>query len=467
MANILIVDDDEILSSMLKRRLTSGGHEAICTHTLASGMNVACEGMFDVVFLDVKLPDGNGLEQLPYFSNVDSKPEVIIITGAGDRSGAELAIKSGAWSYLEKPHVIRDLLLPLTRALEFREQKQSTSTVKVVLKRKQIIGESPALIACLDQLANAATGESSVLITGETGTGKELFARAVHENSNRSGQPFIVVDCASLPETLIESTLFGHTKGAYTGAEKAEEGLIKLADGGTLFLDEIGELPFDLQKRFLRVIQEGKYRPVGSLTEVSSNFRVVAATNRNLEKMSQIGAFRDDLMFRLRSFHIHLPPLRERTEDIPPLAQHIISQLCDRLQIDYKSLTAEFIAHIKAYSWPGNVRELYQLLEEVCTRAHLHHTLFAYHLPDHMRINLAHSRLKNTFGDSTERQYRQNSTSKPLQWKEHKVVSEKEYLIHLMAYSSENIQEACEVSGISRARIYQLLKRQGLKPSKE
>jgi len=467
MANILIVDDDEILGSMLQRRLASVGHVTTCTHSLIAGMNAAREGTFDVVFLDVNLPDGNGLDQLPYFSNVHSTPQVIIITGAGDRSGAEQAIKFGAWSYLEKPHVVRDLLLPLTRALEFREQKKSVTIVKVVLKREKIIGESPAISACLDQLANAATGESSVLITGETGTGKELFARAVHENSNRSDKPFIVVDCASLPETLIESTLFGHTKGAYTGAEKAEEGLIKLADGGTLFLDEIGELPFDLQKTFLRVIQEGKYRPVGSLAEVHSNFRVITATNRNLEKMSKTGAFRDDLLFRLRSFHIHLPPLRERTEDISPLAQHIVSQLCDRLQIDYKSFTAEFITHIKAYHWPGNVRELYQLLEEVCTRAYQHHTLFAYHLPDHLRINLAHSKLMTTSVDSSKKTISTNKNNKPLQWKEHKAVSEKEYLIHLMAYSAENIQEACEVSGISRARIYQLLKRQGLKPSKE
>lgn len=466
MTNILIVDDDSMLSSMLKRRLESAGYTVTCTHTLTDGLHVAQEETFDVIFLDVNLPDGNGLDHLVHFAKVPSAPEIIIMTGEGDPRGAEKAIKTGAWSYLEKPHVIRDLLLPLTRALEFREQKQSTPVVRVVLKRGNIIGESSAIIACLDQLANAATGESSVLLTGETGTGKELFAKAVHENSNRAAKPFIVVDCASLPDTLIESILFGHTKGAYTGADRAEEGLIQLADGGTLFLDEVGELPFDVQKKFLRVIQEGKYRPVGSSTELYSSFRLVAATNRDLDQMSQTGLFRADLMYRLRSFNIHLPPLRERLEDIAVLARNCVSMFCDRLQIEQKVLTTDFISHLEAHRWSGNVRELYQLLEEVCSSAQQHRTLFAYHLPDHIRINQAHSELKSKSVDCFTKRNQKNLVSKPLPWKEYKAVSEKEYLIHLMAYSAENIQKACEISGISRARIYQLLKKQGIKTIK-
>ncbi len=301
-----------------------------------------------------------------------------------------------------------------------------------------------------------------MLLTGETGTGKELFARAVHENSNRAGKPFVIVDCASLPETLIESTLFGHTKGAYTGAERAEEGLIQLADGGTLFLDEVGELPFDVQKKFLRVIQEGSYRPVGSKAECHSNFRVVAATNRDLEQMAQMGQFRADLLYRLHSFHIHLPPLRERPEDIPALARYIISKLCDRLQIGQKTLTTDFISHLDAHRWSGNVRELCQLLEEVCARAYQHNTLFAYHLPTHIRVSQAQNKLQANSTESEIKQNQHKTVTKPLPWKEYKSVSEKEYLIHLMTYSDESIQEACEISGISRARIYQLLKKQNL-----
>lgn len=224
MADILIVDDDKMLCSMLVRRLESVDHAVTSAYTLTEGIRAAHEGNFDVVFLDVKLPDGNGLDSLGQFAGLRSTPEIIIMTGAGDSRGAEKAIKSGAWSYLEKPHVVRDLLLPLTRALEYRKEKQTTATVKVALKRDGIIGEGPAISACLDNLANAATGEISVLITGETGTGKEVFARALHENSLRAEGPFVIIDCASLPETLIESTLFGHARGRLPVLRRPEKG---------------------------------------------------------------------------------------------------------------------------------------------------------------------------------------------------------------------------------------------------
>lgn len=457
MADILIVDDDKMLCSMLVRRLESVDHAVTCAHTLTDGIHMVREADFDVVFLDVKLPDGNGLDSLIHFSSVDSSPEIIIMTGAGESSGAEKAIKSGAWSYLEKPHVIRDLLLPLTRALEYRKEKQTTSIVKVALKRGKIIGDGPAITACLDKLANAATGEASVLLTGDTGTGKEVFARALHENSPRAEKPFVIIDCASLPDTLIESTLFGHARGAFTGAEKAQEGLIQLANGGTLFLDEVGELPLDVQKKFLRVIQEGRYRPVGSTTECYSDFRVVSATNRDIDRMVEAGMFRADLLFRLRSFHICLPPLRMRIEDIPVLARHTVSCLCDRLQIEQKVLTSEFVEHLQAHPWPGNVRELQQLLEEVCARAYQHHTLFSYHLPDHIRIGQAQRKLQNRPEEHEKAKVLRKELNRPLPWKGYKAMMEIEYLTHLMAYTAENIQEACAISGISRARFYQLL----------
>ena len=459
MADILLVDDDRMLCSMLVQRLESADHTVSCAYTLTDGLQMAHEADFDVVFLDVRLPDGNGLDSLSRFARGRSTPEIIIMTGAGDSSGAEKAIKSGAWSYLEKPHVVRELLLPLTRALEYRKEKHSTSTVKVALKRDNIIGESPAITDCLDKLANAATGDSSVLITGETGTGKEVFARTLHENSLRAAKPFVIIDCASLPETLIESTLFGHAKGAFTGAETAREGLIQLADGGTLFLDEVGELPLELQKRFLRVLQEGRYRPVGSTTELVSNFRVVAATNRDLDNMVEKGGFRADLLFRLRSFYIALPPLCRRIEDIPVLARHIVTCLCDRLQIEQKVLSSDFIEHLQAHSWPGNVRELQQLMEEVCARAYQHHTLFSYHLPEHIRIQQAQQKLQHHSEGPAKVQAQRQALNRPLPWKEYKAMMEIEYLTHLMTYTAENIRQACEISGISRARLYQLLQK--------
>ena len=464
MPNVLIIDDDKIINAMLHQRLESKGYTAACAYTIAEGISCADDNDFDVVLLDVKLPDGNGLDYLTKFANMHSTPEIIIMTGEGDPDGAAKAIKSGAWSYLEKPHVIRDIFLPLTRALEFREQKKTISTAKVLLKREKIIGESKAINTCLEQLANASTSDASMLLTGETGTGKELFARALHDNSNRAGQPFVIVDCASLPETLIESTLFGHIKGAFTGADRAEEGLIQLADRGTLFLDEVGELPFDIQKKFLRVIQEGSYRPVGSKTEHYSNFRVIAATNRNLEQMSQIGSgmFRADLLYRLRSFHIHLPPLRERKEDIQILARHIVTKICTRLQIEQKALSSDFISHLKSHCWLGNVRELYQFLEEVTARAYQFPVLFSYHLPDHIRISQAQDNLQPKPAEPNT-----ITAPQPLSWKDYKLTMEKDYLSHLMTYTENNIESACNISGMSRARVYQLLKKQGMKLSKK
>ena len=256
MADILIVDDDQILARMLVDHMVASGHRAETAHTLAEGVQKIKCTPFDVVFLDVQLPDGNGLEYLPQFKGAQSMPEVIIITGQGEADGAEKAVISGAWSYIEKPYVFRELPLHLTRALQYRQEKKKVVEVPVALKRDKIIGNSRPLNKCLDQVARAAACDVSVLITGATGTGKELFAKAIHENSARSGKNFVVVDCAALPETLIESILFGHVKGAFTSAEKQQDGLVRHAHGGTLFLDEVGELPVNIQKNFLRLLQE-------------------------------------------------------------------------------------------------------------------------------------------------------------------------------------------------------------------
>ncbi|WP_028584075.1 sigma-54-dependent transcriptional regulator [Desulfogranum mediterraneum] len=457
MADILIVDDDEVLCSMLTGRLNDAGYSCRSATTLGRGLELAFAEGCEVVFLDVRLPDGNGLEYVHRFRAAPAAPEIIIMTGSGDSDGAQKAISSGAWSYLEKPHVLRDLLLPLTRALQYREEKKRCPALPVALKREGIVGNSGALNACLDQLAHAASSDAAVLITGETGTGKEVFARTLHLNSERAAHNFVVVDCASLPDTLIESTLFGHLKGSYTGADTSSLGLIQLADQGTLFLDEIGELPLELQKKFLRVLQEHRYRPVGSTTENSSDFRVVAATNCDLEQQVQAGKFREDLFFRLRSFAITLPPLRQRSEDIHDLAHHILSRLCERRQIPPKALSTEFVEHLEGYGWPGNIRELKQLLEEVFARASQHQTLFAFHLPQELRISGARSKLSSSPGAAAPAPG--PNLEKPLSWKEYKAAMESQYMAQLMSYCGGDIKKACQVSAISRARLYQLLRK--------
>ena len=275
MANVLIIDDDRAMCDMLSGRMRDMGHNATYALTLKAGLKQAFSESFDVVFLDVGMPDGNGLEALPKIRETPSSPEVIIITGAGSPDGAELAIKNGAWDYIEKPLSISAMSLPLIRALQYREDTRTLGS-PVALDREGIVGNSPPMKACFDLMAQASASDANVLITGETGTGKELFAAAIHKNSPRAEKSFVVVDCATLPETLVESMLFGHEKGAFTGADKAKDGLIKQADGGTLFLDEVGELPLSVQKAFLRVLQERRFRPLGGKREIESDFRLVS-----------------------------------------------------------------------------------------------------------------------------------------------------------------------------------------------
>jgi two-component system NtrC family response regulator len=460
MAEILVVDDDSMLAEMLVEQLVRKGHRAESAPDLAGGVSKAREGNFDVVFLDVQLPDGNGLEQIGRFSEVSSAPEIIIMTGHGDPHGARKAIQCGAWSYLEKPHVHRDLLLPLTRALQYRAEKKKIGFLPVALKRDAIIGKAPCLLSCLDQVAQAAMSDASILVTGETGTGKELFARAIHENSPRADKGFVVVDCAALPETLIESILFGHVKGAFTGADRAAMGLIGMANGGSLFLDEVGEMPEAIQKKFLRVLQERHYRAVGGTTEAHSDFRLICATNRDLDVEVEHNRFRGDLLYRLRSLSLVLPPLRERKEDIKNLARSFLTRLCDRCKIKGKVMTEEFIEHLIAYDWPGNVRELQHTLEHVFAGTVEHSTLYAYHLPDHFRVRKTVEGMKAGSAAPWVEESR-DVKAIPLPWKEFKTRMEQEYLEALLASAGGSIREACTLSGLSRARLYQLIRQHG------
>ncbi len=457
-SKILIVDDDPVLCSMLVEHLQRKGYEAKSECSLKQGLTEVGTNAWDVVLLDVQMPDGNGLDAIPDFIKSDSRPELIIVTGHGAPDGAEKAILSGAWSYIEKPHVIRDLPLHLTRALQYRQEKQRITSTPVALKRNTIVGNSPAINRCLDDLAGAAVSDVNVLLTGETGTGKEIFARAIHENSNRARHNFVVVDCASLPESLMESALFGHVRGAFTGANKAQDGLIKHADGGTLFLDEVGELPPSMQKTFLRVLQEHSYRPLGESIEISSDFRLVAATHRDIEQMANQGSFRKDLLYRLKGLTMPLPPLRDRKEDISDLVQHCATRLCKRYDLDSKGMAPDFIEGLAAYNWPGNIRELFQTIEQIFSRAVDAPTLFSIHLPQSFRIRMAKAGMQNESNSKSGKQSNVNC-NKVMPWRDFKSLIEKDYIEQLIKESKEDIKTACRISGLSRARLYQLFKK--------
>jgi len=337
------------------------------------------------------------------------------------------------------------------------------------LQRKDIIGKSERIAPSLELLAQSANSDANVLIMGETGTGKELFAKAIHSNSKRADGNFVIVDCTSLPETLVESVLFGHKRGAFTSAYADQVGLVKQADKGTLFLDEIGELPLGIQKSFLRVIQEHRFRPVGGSQEVASNFRLVAATNRNLEGMVRRGEFRKDLLFRLRTLVIELPPLRECLEDIRDLTMHYMNVLCKRFEIKPKEFSPEFWSIATSYPWPGNVRELIQALEKALLSAKDEPMLFPKHLPTYIRIQVArsgfHKRPANheksapnttvPLALSTLKEFHKTTVS----------AAEKQYFKDLMVFAAGNIDEACRISGLSRSRLYTLFKKHKQSPS--
>jgi two-component system, NtrC family, response regulator len=462
MARILIIDDEETMCSAMSLIGRRSGHETSCVKTLAEGFRKASEEDFDVIFLDVRMPDGNGLDVLPRLAQTPSKPEIIIMTGFGDPRGAELAINSGAWDYIEKGCSTKDITLSLVRALEYRKQKMSLGRqpAVVALKRESIIGNSPKLNACLDAVARAAGSDTSVLILGETGSGKELFARAVHQNSKRADKPFVVADCASLPETLVESLLFGHEKGAFTGAERTRDGLFTEANGGTIFLDEVGELPLSIQKSFLRVLQERRYRPVGSNRELESDFRLVAATNRSLDQMVQEGTFRSDLLFRLSSFVIELPPLRERKEDIKELARYYMDRFCDRYGLSPKGSCPEFMETLMSYTWPGNVREFINTMERTVIAAREEPVLFAQHLPTPIRVQVAQMGVRSQPAPEPEspagslielpklNEFRESVYTR----------AERQYLLDLMSMADNDIATACRLSGLSQSRLYALLK---------
>jgi len=459
-ANILIIDDDKGTGSAISFVVKEIGHEASCVCTLLEGLKkVMCEAV-DLVFLDVRLPDGNGLDVLPKILEASDPPEVIIITGMMDPNGAELAINSGAWDYIQKPFSAHEMMLHIARALQYRDEKKRK--LPFALKREGIVGESPQTMGCLDIVAKAATSEASVLITGETGTGKELFARAIHQNSQRHQKSFVVVDCSALPETLAESILFGHERGAFTGADRSSEGMVKQADGGTLFLDEVGELPLCLQKNFLRVLQEHRFRPIGAKQELESRFRLVAATNRDLNQMVRDGQFREDLLFRLRSISIDLPPLRERPRDIKQLAMHYVARLCEHYGMEVKGFSPEFFNALLSYRWPGNVRELRNTLEGILLTTAQHSSiLLPNHLPNHIRIEVARSLLKDSLPAKTSRS--ETTGFAPSGAFPRLSVflenNKRQYLQNLMSYTGWDVAEACRVSGMSRSSLYDSLKK--------
>lgn len=470
MAQILIIDDDPGVGRMISRIARQEGHEAVAVRTLAEGMDRLRAGGVDCVFLDVYLPDGNGLERITEISALPASPEIIIITGYGDPDGAELAVTNGAWSYIEKSATLEQYALVLDQVVKYRGRRGENKPLEI--KRDGLIGDSPAMAGVLAAVAQAAASKANVLLLGETGTGKEVVARAIHANSARASGRFVAVDCAALPKDLVESILFGHVKGAFTGANTATDGLVKLADGGTLFLDEVGELPPSMQKAFLRVLQERLFRPIGGKHEESSDFRLIAATNRDLEAMSEAGAFRLDLLFRLKTLEIAMPPLRERIEDLPSLALYHIAKLCDANELPVKGISPDVMEVFKIHDWSGNIRELVNVLERMCLVAANDPVLHPEHLPMELRVRAARLSIRPPETPPTPASSeaaglpREDAAGAFPTFKEHRravvAAADKAYLLRLMEQSGGSIKRACEIADLSRTRLYYLMQEHGV-----
>ncbi len=459
---IIIIDDDAGVVKTITTLLESMGISFDFSFNLTEGLSKVAQYDFDVVLLDVNLPDGDGIANIPDLIDKEFAPLVIIMTAYSNPDGAELAIENGAWDYLQKPVSIKDLKLQVLRALQFQNQKKQVVKSKI-FDAPDIIGSSKAIQKCLTQAAQIVSSDGNLLITGATGTGKELFAKAIHENSARRNSKFIVVDCSVLSETLIESVLFGHEKGAFTGAEKRRNGLVALANGGTLFLDEVGELPESIQSSFLRVLQEKKFRPVGSEKEVYSDFRVICATNKDLEKMVVDHTFRMDLFYRLKSFVLHLPPLKEREGDIGKIAMSQIKICCEQHHIPEKQVAPDFVETLEKYDWPGNVRELINAMETSVTAAQFESMLFAFHLPKKIRAQVTRKSIKTEPFCPMFENNRPVVEMTSLKYKDLIDKIEKEYFKTLYSSVNGDIQKLIVKTGISRAALYRKLKRHKIK----
>src|SRR5206468_7056637 len=364
--SILIVDDETGVRASLAGILGDEGYLVQAVESGEECLSALESRRYDLLLLDVWLPRMDGLETLSRARILDPELPVIVISGHGNIETAVKAVRMGAQDFVEKPLSLEKTLLVVKNALRQRRLESENRSLKQQVEQRYVmVGESPAIRDLRAVITQAAPSNGRVLIFGENGTGKELVARAVHARSLRSSGPFVEVNCAAIPEDLIESELFGHTRGAFTGALAAKKGKFELADGGTLFLDEVGDMTLKTQAKVLRVLQEQRVEPVGGTVSVPVDVRVIAATNKNLEEEIRKGSFREDLFFRLNVIPFRVPPLRERREDVPLLARHFIAEIAAEYGRRPKELSAEALAVLVGLSWPGNVRELRNIIERL------------------------------------------------------------------------------------------------------
>lgn len=366
-ANILVAEDEELMRSILRQLLAGAGYRVLTADSAETALEIFSSEDVDVILTDIKMSGMDGLELLDQIKTIDEEVLVIIMTAYSSVDSAIAALRKGAYDYITKPFVNEDLLQSVKNALRTKELFKENRNLRRELDKhysfSELIGTSSALQAVFRLIEKVSATNASILIQGESGTGKELVARAIHHHSPRANKPFVAINCGALPESLLESELFGHTKGAFTDAKIDKKGLFRSVEGGTLFLDEVGEIPLPLQVKLLRALQEHEVTPIGASIPVKFDARIIAATNRNLEEEVSKGAFREDLFYRLNVLEIYLPPLRERREDIPLLAKHFASKIAREQKMDEKPIAKEAMTAMVNYNWQGNIRELQNAIE--------------------------------------------------------------------------------------------------------
>lgn len=386
---VLLVEDDRGLRELLTEELEDATIPVTAVDSAEAALQLLNEVQPDLIVSDLRLPGMDGMELLRHIREFPHAPAFLIITGFGTISQAVEALKAGADEFLTKPLDLEHFLLSVHRQLETRRLRGEVQRYRSLLQEDHfhgLIGQSRAMQTLFQQIRQLAQASGPVLIVGESGTGKELVARAIHDESPRAEGPFQAVNCAGVPAELLESEFFGHEAGAFTGAVKAKRGLFDQADNGTLFLDELGEMPLALQAKLLRVLQDGMIRPVGANREHAVNVRIVAATNRNLEELIESGDFREDLFYRLETFTLRVPPLREREEDLEMLAARFLTRFSMQMGREVDGFSSEALAALKMYSFPGNVRELQNAVERAVTFCQAS-TVELEHLPTRIRGN--------------------------------------------------------------------------------
>ncbi len=463
-AHILIIDDEESIRFSLRGILEDEGHTVSEAETGESGLDMLARQNPDLVFLDIWLPGIDGLSVLSSIKEQDSSLPVIMISGHGNIETAVNAIKRGAHDFIEKPLSLEKVVIAAVNALEFRELRRENLALRSRIASEQteeLTGESDAIRQLREQIERVAPTDAWVLITGENGTGKEIAARSIHARSKRSAKPLVAVNCAAIPEELIESELFGHEKGAFTGADQAKTGKFELADGGTLFLDEIGDMSMKTQAKILRILQEQSFERVGGNKTIRVNVRVFAATNKNLEEQIRNGQFREDLYYRLRVFPLTLPPLRQRGNDILLLIRDFIAALTREQGFKPLTFTKDAEQALLAYPWPGNVRELKNFVERMLI-LYAGQTVDSRLLPPEYRSQASHHPLQQGVQPETEQDESLMEFAftepGPMDFKTARNAFEAAFLESKLREFDGNISRLAEAIGLERSYLYRKLK---------